>query len=170
MLLFDIYNHFQNYLYRFRRSLTVLAERCFDPIADEFLDDYYYITPSISQQHLLAKLLQGGIINNLKQLTINEDFSAIVELFRCYLPNNRIQTLIVYQKHMDFDLLTDVTRLFNSFKNVTDLRLSMSSLIPCEISLIDKQQEFSMFHKLEQFKLETTFMNGDWHLLQHMMT
>ena len=74
----------------------MLAEQCFDPIADEFLDDYYYITPSISQQHLLAKILQGGIINNLKQLTINEDFSAIVELFRCYLPNNRIQTLIVY--------------------------------------------------------------------------
>jgi len=147
----------------FCRALTICSF-----IYYETADDY--CVPSISDRDLLATLLQGGFLDTLQKLDIQQVWESNVHLFEHYLPNNVIQKLTIDECYRHFDFQTDFKRLFTCYAQLTDLRLTVCDLKPCELNSELANELRTRFQQLRSFKLDAAIRGSAWPLLQQMVT
>ncbi len=126
--------------------------------------------PSISARDLLATLLQGGFLDTLQKLNIQQDWKSNVHLFEQYLPNSAIQKLTIDECYTHFDSRTEFKRLFDCYAQLTDLQLMVGDLKPFELSSDLANELRARFQQLRSFKLDAVIRGSAWSLLQQMVT
>jgi hypothetical protein len=126
--------------------------------------------PSISARDLLATLLQGGFLDTLQKLNIQQDWESNVHLFEQYLPNNAIQKLTIDECYRHVDFRKDFHRLFNCYAQLTDLELTVCDLKPCDLNSDLANELRARFQQIRSFKLDAVIRGSAWPLLQQMVT